>query len=189
MNGSHSGSAALQVDHLILQGEASAEEMRGFGEGAAARARQRQTKCDRSSHLTGWRLGAFFQVSACLFVWSSRCYGRRRQWQEILLDSESQKVSTDWPADWLAGWLASSLGGWQAANASHSKIIRPESRLDGLDNYRPFDGWRLQTVIRLGNREFGWCGGGVAQTLCANVLLTRLKQHDHPLGFLSCILR
>lgn len=194
MNGSHSGSAALQVDHLILQGEASAEEMRGFSEGAAARLRTTWDKVWQERPFDSLALGCLLS-SVGVPLCSSRCYGRRRQWQEILLDSENQKVSTDWPADWLAGWLTCLLTGWltgcttDPVNASDSKIIRPESRLDGLDNYWLFDGWRLQTVIRLGNREFGWCGGGATETLCANVLLTRLKQHDHPLSFLSCILQ
>lgn len=192
MNGSHSGSAALQVDHLILQGEASAEEMRGSSEGAATRSRTTWDKVWQERPFDWLALRCLLSSAGVPVCVVPGVMGGGDSDRKFFLIVRTKRCRL---TDRLAGWLTCRLTGWltgcatDPVNALQSKIIRPGSRLDGLDNYWLFDGWRLQTVIRLGSGEFGWCGGGVAQTLCANVLLTRLKQHDHPLSFLSCILQ
>lgn len=192
INGSHSGSAALQVDHLILQGEASAEEMRGFSEGAAPRSRTTWDKVWQEQPFDWLALGCLLSsadVPVCVVPGVVRGGDSDRKFFLIVRTKRCRLT------DRLTGWLTCHLTGWltgcttDPVNASQSKIIRPGSRLDVLENYWLFDGWHLQPVIRLENREFGWCGGGVAETLCANVLLTRLKQHDHPLSFLSWIMQ
>lgn len=70
---------------------------------AAALWEQGATKGDRS-HLT---VSSHKCQHACVCV--SRCYGRGRQWQEILPDSRNQKVLTEWPAGWQAEPLTCSL--------------------------------------------------------------------------------
>lgn len=70
---------------------------------AAALWEQGATKGDRS-HLT---VSPHKCQHACVCV--SRCYGRGRQWQEILPDSRNQKVLTEWPAGWQVEPLTRSL--------------------------------------------------------------------------------
>ncbi len=92
-----------------------------------------------------------------------------------------------WTTDlWLALWVADRLNNWPAGWLTEYIIGEwAASWWDGFDSYWLVDGWRLQTVSQLGNRELGRCGGCVVGDVSGNALLTRLKQHDHPLSFLS----
>lgn len=103
----------------------------------------------------------------------------------------------DWPADWmpgwLAGWLTCCLPGW-LTGCTTDPVKRPASEdylARGADRIAPTITGRLTDDVCAASFVLGagrWGDVGEGQWVEAlSVLLTRLKQHGHPLSFPPCI--
>lgn len=120
MNGSHSGSAALQVDHLILQGEASAEEMRGFSEGAAARSRTMWDKVWQERPFDWLALGCLLSSAGVPVCVVPGVMGGGDSDRKFFLIVRTKRCRlTDRLTGWLAGWLADLPPLWVADRLHH----------------------------------------------------------------------